>query len=625
MRILCLLLATVALGQEIVYERAGNAADVVTPTRPGAVLMGGGKDVEDAFRWMIERSGGGDFLVLRAAGTPAYNAFVMRLGGVNSAATMILKERSSSSDPMVLDRIREAEAIWLAGGDQANYIRLWKDTPLAAAIQERIRAGVPVGGTSAGLAVLGEFYFGAEEGTITSAQALRDPFDKRISVGRGFLDVPGLKGILTDSHFAQRSRMGRLAAMLARTRGARGIGIDEATALLLDEQGKGTVTGRGRVWLLWPTARKPGRPLNIKKVGLRTLTQGQSVAMANWGKPPEHASIENGEWVPPGVSVARNIGGFAALWDFVKNDSLTSRFDAWKPSTEKADLRLDVRNYVLDYWGEGREASYKDVPVVDAGPFGKAVVIQQETDPTFRPVLLVPRERMHGSGIDVKGPGGSVTLVAWVEWESGNHAIAGIWHEGTDLKERGGEAKRVEAGRRQYALFAGLAANPRGAASHVSENGASSFGDKYARNLSVTKAVLRKNKWSCVALVFDNKRNLVRSYLDGNGEDFWIEDPGKHPFFQWPAKAWDQGTYRPPAEYLKVEAGKLKALKVNPYWFPHDLYTPNGASQGGPFTIGRVIHGSRGVGYTGKIGGVAVYRRALTAKEIQRLSALTPR
>jgi len=42
-----------------------------------------------------------------------------------------------------------------------------------------------------------------------------------------------------------------------------------------------------------------------------------------------------------------------------------------------------------------------------------------------------------------------------------------------------------------------------------------------------------------------------------------------------------------------------------------------------PFTIGRVIHSSRGVGFTGWIGGVAVFDRALTAEELAKFHGLT--
>jgi hypothetical protein len=67
---------------------------------------------------------------------------------------------------------------------------------------------------------------------------------------------------------------------------------------------------------------------------------------------------------------------------------------------------------------------------------------------------------------------------------------------------------------------------------------------------------------------------------------------------------------------------ELAALRLNPWWFPHDLYTPKADGTGGPFTIGRVIHSSRGVGFTGWIGGVAVFNRALGAAELAQLHAL---
>jgi hypothetical protein len=64
--------------------------------------------------------------------------------------------------------------------------------------------------------------------------------------------------------------------------------------------------------------------------------------------------------------------------------------------------------------------------------------------------------------------------------------------------------------------------------------------------------------------------------------------------------------------------GKL-CLHLNPWWYPHDLYAPKDAQSGGPFTIGRVIHSSRSVGFTGWIGGVAVFDRALSAEDLGRL------
>jgi hypothetical protein len=382
------------------------------------------------------------------------------------------------------------------------------------------------------------------------------------------------------------------------------------------------------------------------------------------------------------VEAVRRTPGFVALWDFVKR-SQDGRFDAWQSKGAQTDLRLDAVNYVRDYWNEGRAAGYDDIPLLGRGPFGEAVEFRAESDRDFRPVLLVPRVRFHGSRLDVKGPGRSVSMVAWLIRSGGNHAIAGIWHEGTDLASVNTPVQRVERGRRQYALFAGLAANEGGVAVHVSENGAASFGDKYARNLAVTPEVLPKTgaegEWQVAAFTFDNARNTVTAYFNGRATEYWIENPEKHPFFQWPARGWRQAWlrrvpgvqegedaafpagqfYEPPEskilrrtiesetaeervelrEYaftrVRVRLGKdargrwtvekareLAALRANPFWFAHDLWAPARAEDGGPFTIGRVIHTGRGVGMTGWIGGVAVFDRALSAKEMARLAGV---
>lgn len=265
------------------YTRDGNPQDIITKPQPGYLLMGGGKDVEEAFEWLIAKSNGGDFLVLRASGTPAYNPFVQKLGKVNSVATLILKQREQSSDPEIVDKVLMAEAIFLAGGDQWNYIRLWKDTPLSKALQQRIDAGVPIGGTSAGLAVLGEHYFSAEHDTITSDQALADAFHEKATLGTGFLNIKPLRGIITDSHFTPRKRIGRLASWLSRLKKTKGIGIDEVTALLVEPNGTSRVVGRNLVWFLKPT-RKPAstKPVTFKDIEVQTIAPGQTFNLRSW-------------------------------------------------------------------------------------------------------------------------------------------------------------------------------------------------------------------------------------------------------------------------------------------------------------------------------------------------------
>ena len=111
---------------------------------------------------MCQRSGNGDFLVIRATGTDAYNPYIQQLcPGENSVATLIIPNLSAASDPFVAATIRNAEALWIAGGDQSDYINFWKGTPVQVAINDVIARGAPIGGTSAGMNVLTQFLYSA--------------------------------------------------------------------------------------------------------------------------------------------------------------------------------------------------------------------------------------------------------------------------------------------------------------------------------------------------------------------------------------------------------------------------------------------------------------------------------
>ena len=69
-------------------------------------------------------------------------------------------------------------------------------------------------------------------------------------------------------------------------------------------------------------------------------------------------------------------------------------------------------------------------------------------------------------------------------------------------------------------------------------------------------------------------------------------------------------------------ARDLADVRLNPWWYPHDsLYTPANDGTGSPFTIGRVIHSSRSIGFTGWIGGVAVFNGALSAEDLGKMAA----
>jgi cyanophycinase len=276
------------------YFRVGNASDVATATTAGTVLMGGGTDVDAAFQWMCQRSGNGDFLVIRATGTDAYNPYIQQLcPNENSVATLIIPNRAAASDPFVISTIQNAEALWIAGGDQSNYINFWKGTPVETALQGVVARGVPIGGTSAGMNVLSQFVYAAlaSQGA-TSSQALADPFNRYITLDRDFVSITAVAGLIADPHFVTRDRMGRDLAFLCRinlngwSAAPRGISIDEQTALLIDASGNGTVVGISMVYFLQapgaPQVCQSKTPLTYQNIGVYRIVAGGTFSLPSW-------------------------------------------------------------------------------------------------------------------------------------------------------------------------------------------------------------------------------------------------------------------------------------------------------------------------------------------------------
>jgi cyanophycinase len=294
------------------YFRAGSPQDVETKTQAGFALMGGGKDLDAAFKWMCDRSGGGDFLILRASGDDDYNPYVQGLCKQNSVGTLILKTKEAANDPFVADTIHHAEAVFIAGGDQAHYINAWMDTPVQQALNDALRRGVPIGGTSAGLAVQGEFVYSAQgdkpdDKDLNSPQTLANPFHPRVTIVHAFLDNPLLKNVITDTHFAARNRMGRTLVFMARilqdgrATEIRDIAVDERTSVLLEPDGQATVVGVGHAYFLQstkpPDVCKPETPLTFQGIAVRSLAAGERFDVAHWsttGGTSYTLSVESG-------------------------------------------------------------------------------------------------------------------------------------------------------------------------------------------------------------------------------------------------------------------------------------------------------------------------------------------
>ena len=244
----------------------GDTADVQTQPLGGTLLMGGGRDVDNAMRWMLQRADGGDVLIIRATGANGYNQYLFDLQRVNSVETILINSRELANNPAIERKIRNAEALFMAGGNQANYVDFWKDTKTEDAINYLINTKkIVVGGTSAGCGILGKTYFSALNGTVTSEEALANPYDSRVALQKDdFLDNALFANVVTDMHYINRERRGRQLVFMARMAKdwniaqPRGIGIDEKTAICVDSNGKASVFGSGDVYFLEAT-EKPER------------------------------------------------------------------------------------------------------------------------------------------------------------------------------------------------------------------------------------------------------------------------------------------------------------------------------------------------------------------------------
>jgi cyanophycinase len=307
----CTLPAAINLG------KVGNATPKASTTTGGTVLMGGGTDVDAAIKWMTARSGGGDFVVLRSTGTDAYNEYIYELGGVNSVQTLLIDSTADANNACVVETIRNAGGVFMAGGNQADYINYFKGQGVGNALNYLIGTKrAPVGGTSAGMAILGQYYHPG--GAADNTTVLQNP--TAIVVNNAFLTNSVMANIVTDTHFTQRNRQPRLATFMASSiykygvgwASMSGIGTDEGTAVAIDANGAAKVYGTGNALFVRGTnsaeVLQPSSPLTWYRAGqaLRvykvpgTASGTNTFNLLNWtgtGGSTGYWSANNGSWV----------------------------------------------------------------------------------------------------------------------------------------------------------------------------------------------------------------------------------------------------------------------------------------------------------------------------------------
>ncbi len=257
------------------------------PAQGYLCIVGGGTEnyndwSDEPYQWMVTRAQNGPALVLHYDEGSTWLEKYFKSFGAVSAQSLVISSREAANNSANYQLIRKAKLIFLRGGDQYKYYQYWKGTLTEQAIREVFQSGGVIGGTSAGLAVLGGIDYIATNRSAISKDCIQNPFHRDITLADDFL--PFLPGVLFDSHFTRRARIGRLLAFIANWNKTwqtdiPGVGIDERTAICIEQDGKGLVSGAGAVFIMHPNSNsflkcESQVPLNFTNWTLHALTAG---------------------------------------------------------------------------------------------------------------------------------------------------------------------------------------------------------------------------------------------------------------------------------------------------------------------------------------------------------------
>lgn len=237
-------------------------------------IIGGGARPPVLLHRLIDEGGvrnGGYILVLPMASEEQDSAiwYARRQffnEGLTQVAGVSIKE-GHMPGRAVLDSIENAAVIYITGGDQVRFMNVIKGTGIGESLHNAYRRGALIAGTSAGAAVMSRMMItGNEKRYPNYAQTFRavESDNVELTEGLGFL-----QSVIIDQHFIKRSRYNRLITLAIEHPQYTGIGIDEATAILV--RGKtAEVVGISQVVVIRNT--KKAASVKGNKLGGRGLT-----------------------------------------------------------------------------------------------------------------------------------------------------------------------------------------------------------------------------------------------------------------------------------------------------------------------------------------------------------------
>lgn len=235
------------------------------------LVVGGGKRPPEATRKFVDWSGGPKARILAitwASGVPDESFESLRkgfaeagAGTVEHAATRPLDQAKKTQ---LLEQLKNATAVFFAGGDQNRIMDVLADDELLKLLREKYARGTPFGGTSAGAAVI-------SDPMMTGDADLKILDGAKVGVRMGLGLVPK---VMFDQHFLVRQRHNRLFGFVMKNPAYLGIGIDEDNAVLItnnkDLEVAGTtwvmfVDARGKTGAMTVSFLKPGERFDLKK------------------------------------------------------------------------------------------------------------------------------------------------------------------------------------------------------------------------------------------------------------------------------------------------------------------------------------------------------------------------
>jgi cyanophycinase len=219
-------------------------------TGPGVLMpIGGAEDKLDDKVILSEfvRLSGGDQARIAIVPTASsietaglrYKAIFLGLG-VQSAEVVYIGSREDANDNENLELVANATGVFLTGGNQMRLSSIIGGTQLEQLVRERHEAGVTVAGTSAGASILSAHMV---------AMGASGPTPK-LRMAQMFAGFGLISNVIIDQHFRQRDRIGRLLALVAGNPGLLGVGIDEDTSVVIDNEGILRVVGRHSVTIV---------------------------------------------------------------------------------------------------------------------------------------------------------------------------------------------------------------------------------------------------------------------------------------------------------------------------------------------------------------------------------------